>query len=73
MKIVVLGAAIVGVFLLYMGATTGTVADKRAPGQPGDKVFQLQVDGPLLTRWVTVSDRNWDRCSMYEPYPDCVG
>lgn len=72
MKILALGAAIVGVFLLYMGVTTGTVTDKRAPGVPGDKVFQLRVEGPLLDRWVTVSEYNWDECSMYTAYPACV-
>jgi hypothetical protein len=67
------GAALVGAVLLSAGCASGTVIDKRAPGQPGEKVFQLRVDGTLPSRWVTVSERTWEMCPMFDEYPDCQG
>lgn len=74
MKKIFRDAALVGVFLLLTGyAVTGEVTDKRALGQPGRKVFQLHVDGTLPAYWVTVSEREWDKCGLYTRYPVCVG
>lgn len=73
MKKILIGAALVGALLLLIGADSGRVVDKRAPGEPGEKVFQLHVDGAFSDRWVTVTEKQWDTCSMYAQYPQCVG
>lgn len=73
MKNIVRDAAMVGVFLLLTGCASGEVVDKRAVGEPGEKTFQLRIDGALPDHWVTVSDQIWDACSMYESYPACAG
>lgn len=73
MKKILTGVAIGGAILLSLTVTDGTVIDKRAPGEPGDKVFQLRVDGLLLDRWVTVTEKQWDDCGLYASYRDCTG
>lgn len=73
MKKICRDAVLLGVFLLLTGCASGTVTDKRAPGQPGDKVFQLHVDGALPGRWVTVTEKEWDRCSLDSAWPSCAG
>lgn len=49
-------------------ATDTTVQNKRAPGMPGEKTFQIQVG----SSWVGVSDQQWDACEMGESYPACL-
>jgi hypothetical protein len=73
MKNYIRGAVVVGVILLSAGCSSGEVSDKRALGEPGRKVFQLQIDGSFIDRWVTVSETQWDDCGMFEEYPACVG
>jgi hypothetical protein len=73
MKILIRATALVGAVLLLTGCASGEVTDKRAPGQPGEKVFQLRIDGTLPDHWVTVSENVWEACSMYEQYPGCKG
>lgn len=77
MKKFLLGALIMGVFFTVSACATGPVADKRAPGSPGHKQFEIQIQpdavvGPSEV-WVKVSEHVWDRCSMGESYPKCAG
>ncbi len=77
MKKVILGAILCGVFFAVSGCASGPVGDKRAPGEPGRKIFQLQVPvkGPVGPSevWVTVPEHVWDRCHIEQPYPQCAG
>jgi hypothetical protein len=73
MKKIMRVATLCGVFLLCAGCGSGKVTDKRAPGQPSDKVFQLHVEGTLFDRWVTVSEETWDACGLFTRYPSCAG
>lgn len=76
MKKIFQGAALAGALLVLTGCAAGTVQDKRAPGIPGEKTFQLQIEndrpvGPASI-WVTVPERAWDRCDPEDKYPDCA-
>lgn len=71
MRAIVRGVAVVGAFLILTGCTAGSVVDKRAIGEPGNKIFQLRVSGFLPDRWVTVSEDKWDKCWLNEPYSGC--
>lgn len=71
------GAAVVGVLFVVTGCASGVVSNKRAPGYPGEKTMQIQVSvenpppfGPDEI-WITVDERVWDNCGMYEIWPDC--
>lgn len=74
-----IGAATIGVFFLLTGCgVSGQVTNKRAPGWPGEKTFQIQVDDqrPGVGKvWVTVPEDVWERCSMVpaDSYPACAG
>jgi hypothetical protein len=77
MKKYLRGAALFGAFLAVTGCASGVVIDKRAPGYPGEKTLQIQVDvdnpppfGPDEI-WVTVDGRVWDACKLYDVWPDC--
>jgi hypothetical protein len=77
MKKIMMGAAMIGVLFAVSGCVAGPVLDKRAPGDPGSKVFQIQVEdetpvGPNEV-WVTVTERVWDTCRIEQPYPECAG
>lgn len=77
MKKIIQGAALAVALLALTGCVSGTVEDKRAPGTPGEKTFQIQVDrdpvvGPKKV-WVTVPERVWDTCNIDTVYPDCAG
>ena len=77
MKNIRRGAAIVGAIFVLSGCVAGPVSDKRAPGMPGEKTFQILVDDKHLISpgrvWVRVPERVWDRCDLDDPYPSCVG
>lgn len=45
----------------------GRVSDKRAPGLPGDKTFQVEVNN----RWVGVPEDLWDSCNPGERMIHC--
>ena len=71
------GAAVIGVFFVVTGCASGVVSDKRAPGYPGEKTLQIQVDvenpppfGPDKI-WVTVEEQVWDDCDLDEEWPEC--
>lgn len=75
MKKIIQGAALTGVLFVLAGCATGTVDDKRAPGYPGHKTFQVQVHnhlfvGPKLI-WVTVTEKQWDQCELGESLSAC--
>lgn len=77
MKKIILGAILCGAFFAVSGCASGLIDDKRAPGDPGRKIFQLQVpvEGPLGPNraWVTVPEHVWDRCAIKQSYPQCAG
>lgn len=70
--------SISAVILSVSGCASGVVSDKRAPGNPGDKILQIQVrldKAPPFGRkeiWVTVSDDEWDSCRLYAEWPECT-
>lgn len=69
--------AIVAALLSITGCASGVVNDKRAPGYPGEKELQIQVEldnPPPFGRkaiWVTVDDSGWDSCRLFDRWPDC--
>lgn len=76
MKKLLQGAAVIGALFVLSGCASGTVQDKRAPGTPGEKTYQLQVEnsrplGPAEI-WVTVPEDVWDDCDQDMTYPDCA-
>jgi hypothetical protein len=54
--------------LLMTTTTSGAVEDKRAPGDPGHKMFQILVDDA----WRLVPEDVWNRCDMEDSFPLCV-
>jgi hypothetical protein len=67
----------VGALFGVTGCVAGPVVDKRAPGELGDKTYQLQVENEHApgdpTVWVTVTEDVWEQCGMGESmYPDCA-
>lgn len=44
------------------------VQDKQAPGTPGDKTFQLLIDGS----WYVVPETVWNNCALTEKLPACA-
>lgn len=77
MKKIFKGVVTIGALLLLSGCAAGPVADKRAPGMPGHKTFQLRIDDPNVLApddlWVTVTEDQWDHCGLDERYPACAG
>lgn len=75
MKSLLACAVVVGVLFVALPRLSGPVLDKRAPGDPGEKTFQIQVKYELPVHpeeeWVTVSERAWDSCNIGESYPGC--
>lgn len=53
---------------LTAACASGPIEDKRAPGEPGKKTYEVLVDG----QWIKVTSEQWDNCGMYDPYPDCL-
>lgn len=77
MKKKILMSAIVGALFAVTGCVAGPVVDKRAPGELGEKTYQIQVRNDRTPGgqrvWVTVSEDVWERCDMGESqYPDCA-
>lgn len=78
MKKFIAVAGIVGAIFAVTGCAAGPVVnDKRAPGNPGHKTFQIQIRetspvGPDEV-WVSVPERVWDRCRLGELYRRCAG
>lgn len=77
MKKIIQGAALAGALFVLTGCVAGTVEDKRAPGMPGEKMFQIEINrdqfiGPKRV-WVTVPEEEWDTCDIDTEYPDCAG
>lgn len=76
MKKIFKGVVTVGVLFLLFGCAAGPVDDKRAPGMPGHKTYQLQIDDPNVLApddfWVTVTEKQWDDCELGERYPACT-
>lgn len=78
MKKILTSAAVVGALFVVTGCVSGEVNDKRAPGYPGEKTYQIQLDndkpvGPDKL-WVTVPEKVWEQCHIGERYPeDCGG
>lgn len=68
MKNYIRATALGSLLLLATACVKGPVEDKRAPGMPGEKTFELLVD----SRWVEVSVQEWDKCKIDAPYPDCL-
>lgn len=72
-----MGAAIVGVLFAVSGCAAGSVEDKRAPGIPGEKTFQVRVKGDRIVGpdevWITVPEDVWDKCVVGQPYRRCAG
>lgn len=52
---------------LLTACADAPVENKRAPGEPGEKTYQIQVG----RRWIDVTERDWDHCEMFEPFPAC--
>lgn len=52
---------------LLTACTQGPIENKRAPGEPGNKIYLVEVD----KRWIEVSEGDWDRCEIFEKYPAC--
>lgn len=77
MKKFIVGAIVIGAFFAVSGCVSGQVQDKRAPGVPGRKTFQIQVRDPRVVgpydTWVTVPERVWDKCDVDASYPACAG
>lgn len=69
-------SAVIGALFAVTGCVSGPVVDKQAPGEPGEKTYQLQVDDRRpgnRTVWVTVTKDVWERCTMGTSwYPDCA-
>ncbi len=67
--------ALVAASFLLSACVSGSVENKRAPGEPSHKRYQLQIDtgNPLAPDelWVDVTHDEWTRCSMEEQYPGC--
>jgi hypothetical protein len=77
MKKKIVGAVVVGALFAVSGCASGIVTDKRAPGVPGEKTFQVQIEegrvvGPDEV-WVTVPEEVWEVCGLEETYPSCAG
>lgn len=66
-----------GVLFAVTGCVSGPVVDKRAPGYPGEKTFQIQVEDDRIVGddkvWITVPEDIWERCGIDEQYEDCSG
>lgn len=45
----------------------GPVENKRAPGMPWEKRYEILVDG----EWIEITGSEWDNCGMYEQFPAC--
>lgn len=59
------------VTLLILSAAAcarGPVEDKRAPGMPGKKTYEVQV----RSTWIKVTEQGWDNCGLDDPYPACL-
>lgn len=78
MKKTVTGAVIVCAVITLTGCAAGQVTDKRAPGYPGEKTYQIEIEnsrpiGPDRL-WITVSREVWWSCRIQvDEYPDCAG
>jgi hypothetical protein len=75
MKKYVRGVVAIGVFFVVTGCASGVVSDKRAPGSPGEKTFQIQVEnnkpfGPDRW-WITVNRDGWRACWIDDVWPEC--
>jgi hypothetical protein len=78
MKKNIAGAVLIGALFAVSGCgVSGQINDKRAPGIPGSKTFQVEVhDGHLVGPdevWVTVPEHVWDKCHVRQMYPQCAG
>jgi hypothetical protein len=77
MKKILLGALFLGFLFVVSGCAHGVVEDKRAPGDPGKKRFEIQIrpSGPMSPDevWIPVSEKVWDRCGIGESYLACAG
>jgi hypothetical protein len=79
MKIFRTSVVALGALFLLSGCGTGPLIDKRAPGVPGEKKFQIQIEESHLTGprrvWITVTERVWDKCDPGTHYDGstCVG
>jgi hypothetical protein len=75
MKKMVQGATIAGAFFVLTGCVSGAVDDKRAPGMPGEKQYEILVEndqpyGPDRF-WLKVTERTWDNCHLGDQIEDC--
>ena len=61
-------APVTALFLLLLLLPNGAVQDKKAPGTPGEKTYELLVGNT----WRVVPETVWDRCDMYERLPVCM-
>lgn len=79
MKIFRTSVVALGALFLLSGCGTGPLIDKRAPGTPGEKTFQIQIREVRITGprhvWITVPERVWDGCDPGTKYDGdtCVG
>lgn len=65
-RIAVVAMAAAAFFLI--STTTGTVEDKQAPGIPGEKTYEVLVNGS----WRIVPEAVWDRCDVQDSFPLCA-
>jgi hypothetical protein len=63
-----MAASAATLFTLLLLLPTGVVQDKQAPGIPGEKTYELLVEGA----WRGVPETVWDRCGMFEQLPACM-
>ncbi len=63
--------SLLAVLLISLLALTacarGPIQNKRAPGLPGEKRYEILVNG----RWIEITSAEWDACQMQETYPAC--
>lgn len=68
-------AALVGVLFVVSACASSPVQDKRAPGIPGHKTFEIQVDDSYVPGsarvWIKVSEKEWDKCHVGDQFPSC--
>lgn len=58
---------IAAMLVLLTACARGPVVNKRAPGELGDKTYEILIKDT----WIQVPEQVWDDCSLDEPYPEC--
>lgn len=58
---------IAALLVLLTACARGPVVNKRAPGEPGNKTYEILIKDT----WIQVPEQVWDNCSLDDPYPAC--